>query len=64
MSILINSLPRFLAVLLFDGAIPRVLVAEDEMQFVVVSALVGPKHDGVRGLIVELAKVCHGVRAF
>lgn len=41
--------------LLGDGSIPRVLVAEDKVQFNVVAALVRPEHDRVRGLVIELS---------
>lgn len=43
--------------LLFNGAVLGVAVAEDEVQLVVVAALVGPEHDGVGRLVVELSQV-------
>ena len=42
---------------LFDSAVLGVLVSKYEMQLVVVPALVGPEHDGVGRLVVELAQV-------
>ena len=42
---------------LFDGSVERVDVSEDEVEFVVVAALVGPKHDGVRGPVLEVRQI-------
>lgn len=52
-----TNLRRFLAMFLLKGTILRVPMSEDEVEFVVVAALVGPEHDGVRGLVVELAEI-------
>lgn len=49
--------------LLLKGAILGVLMPEDEVQLVVISALVGTEHDGVGRLVVELAEVGFGVGA-
>lgn len=49
--------------LLLYSSVPRVGVSEDEVQFVVVAALVGTKHYGVGGLVVELAEVAFGIGA-
>lgn len=48
---------------LLNGAIAWILMPEDEVEFVVVPALVRPEHDGVRSLVVELAQVSLGVGA-
>ena len=41
--------------LFLDGSVLRVLMPEDEVQFVFIAALVGTEHDRVRSLVVELA---------
>lgn len=49
-----ETLFSWFAVLLFDGAIAWIHVAEDEMQFGIGAALVGTKHNRVWCFIVEL----------
>ena len=48
---------QLLDVLLLDGAVLRVDVAEDEVQLGVGPALVGAEHDGVGRLVGELPQV-------
>lgn len=43
--------------LLGDGSILWVLVIEDEVQLVVIAALVGSEHDRVLGLVIQLLKI-------
>lgn len=49
--------------LLFDSAVLRVGMSKDEVQFVVVTTLVGTEHNGIGSLVVELSKVGLGVHA-
>lgn len=45
---------RLLGVFLLELARFGVLVAKDEVQFVVLAALIRPEHDGVGGLVHKL----------
>lgn len=48
-----GSIPMFLG----DGAILRVFVVKDKMKMVLITTLVGPKHDRILSLVVQLLKI-------